>query len=203
MHDVAAIGLEVASGGLFDVLDAFEAFGGFGFDLAEEFEEVVDVGAAFVEVDAVAPVNVGAGFIGDAIDGDDAFDVPFEFVALEFDFDVVEAVELYPFGEGFGESVADGFDDVGGGEGVGAADGVVEIDGLAGLFEDVFIEVFVLEVFAEEDVEGGAEEIRAVGVVAVAVVDFAEGVVDGGVEGTGGDESAEFRDGRVDFVGGL
>ncbi len=203
MHDVAAVGLEVAGGGLFDVLDAFEAFGGFGLYLAEEFEEVIDVGAAFVEVDAVAPVDVGTGFIGDSVYGDDAFDVPLEFVALELDFDVVEAVELDPLREGFGEAVADGFDDVGGGEGVGAADGVVEIDGLAGLFEDVFVEAFVGEVFAEEGVEGGAEEIGAVSVVAVAVVDFAEGVVDGGVEGAGGDDGAEFGDDGVDFVGGL
>ena len=80
---------------------------------------------------------------------------------------------------------------------------MVEIDGLARLFEEVGIEAFVLEIFTEEGVEGGAEEVGAVGVVAVAVVDFAEGVVDGGVEGAGGDEGAEFGDGRCEGSGDL
>jgi hypothetical protein len=183
VHDVGSVGFEVARGGLFDVFDALEALGRFFADLAEEAEQIVDVGAALVEVDAVAPVNVGAGFVGDAVDTDDAFDVPFQFVALELDFDVVEAVEADPFGEGFGQAVGDGFGDVGRGEGVGAADGVVEIDAGAGLAKDVGIEVLAAEVGAEEGVEGGAEQIGAVGLIAVAFVELSKGVVRVGAPG--------------------
>ena len=53
---------------------------------------------------------------------------------------------------------------------------------------------FAGELGAEVMAEVVRQEIGAVGVVAVEAVGLAEGVVDGGVEGAGGDERAERRD---------
>ncbi|MBV6431874.1 MAG: hypothetical protein IANPNBLG_02007 [Bryobacteraceae bacterium] len=195
VHDVVAIGLEVARGGLFDIFDAFKALGGGLLHFVEKFQEVADVGAALIEIDAVAPVDLGTGIIGDAVDVDDALDVPLEFVALKFDLDVVQAVVADPFGEGFGEAVVDALADVAGEEGIGSADGVIEVDARSGRLEDVAVEPLAAEIGIEEGRKIAAHEIGSIALKAATVVDFAEGVMNGGVEGAGGDEGAEFGDG--------
>lgn len=42
-----------------------------------------------------------------------AIDIPFQFVALQLDLDVMKPIELDPFRQGFRQPIADRFHDVG------------------------------------------------------------------------------------------
>ena len=59
---------------------------------------------------------------------------------------------------------------------------------------DVAVQVFALEFGAQVVAQVVSQELRPVGVVAVEAVHLAEGVVQGGVEGAGRHERAQWRD---------
>ena len=91
------VGLQITARRLFDILDAVERGGIFLFDAAEEFEDVVHIGALLVEVARIEPLLDAAGPIDFAchpVDREHPIDVPIEVVTGQLDLEVVRPSAL-------------------------------------------------------------------------------------------------------------
>ena len=110
MHDIAGVRFQIAGGRLFDVLNAGERRRLFVTEFPDHLEQVSDIRAAFVEIERIVPSRAGPHLHGHPIDTQDALDIPGEIVAVEFDFEVSQAVALDPLAERFRKVIADRFD---------------------------------------------------------------------------------------------
>ena len=202
VHDVGAVGLEVARRGLLDVEDAREALGRPRADLPQEVEDVTDVRAPLVEIQAVLPIldaPARLGLRGDPVDAERALDVPAEVLAAQLDLDAHQAVVADPLRERLGEAIADGLLHVLRLQGIEPADAVEERYARRRLAEQVAVEALTLELGAEVAGEVVGHQIGPVGGVDVPGVNLPEGVVEGRVEGAGHHEGAEPGDGLVEL----
>ena len=129
-----------------------------------------------------------------AVDAHDALHVPAEVVAVELDLEVRQAVEANPLGSVSGRPSPRRCATSELVERVEGADQVVQRHPRLRLARDVLSQRLAGELGAEVMAEVVRQEVGAVGVVAVEAVDLAEGVVQGGVEGAGGDQRAQRRD---------
>ena len=166
--------------------------------LPEEFEQVPDVRARLVEVERIVPALDAALRCASAATRSTR---PTRSTSqsrsspLQLDLDVRQAVVVDPLGQRFGQAVAEALRRRRP-RSSGSTPPTEWNSGMRGLrlLQDVAVEVLALELGAEVVRQVVRHEVRAVGVIAVQAVDLAEGVVQGGVEGAGGDQRAELRD---------
>src|SRR5262249_12930616 len=104
------MGLQITSRRLLDVLDALEAGGSLLPDLLQKLQEITDVRAAFVEIERIVPAldtPLSLRFGSDAVDMDDAVDVPGEIVAVQLNLQVRQPVGANPLGQRLGQAIVD------------------------------------------------------------------------------------------------
>ena len=198
VHDVVAVRRQVAGRRLLDVGDALETRRRLFLHLRQKLQQVADVRAALVEVQRIAPGADAAPPLrlpGNAVDADDALHVPAQVVAVELDLEVRQAVGANPLRQRLRQAVVDPFERCPALERIEGADEVIQRHPRLRLPRDVAGRSdSPANSRAEVMAEVVAQEIGAVGVIAVEAVGLAESVVEGGVEGAGGDEGTQRRD---------
>ena len=131
----------------------------------------------------------------DPIDRQRPFDVPRQVVTLQLDLDAHETIPPNPFIQRFRQAVANGRLDVAGLERIESADAVKHRNALLPFRQHRPIEPHALKIGPQITRHVMCHQIRAVGVVDVAAVNFSERIVERRVEGTGDDERAQLGDG--------
>src|SRR5262249_7238624 len=170
--------LEIPRRRLLDIENPPEARGRTGADPAETLEHVLNVWTALVEIQAIRKIGdtpLGLHGRGDPIDCQRPFDVPRQIVALQLDLDAHETVAPNPFGQCLGQAVANRMLDVPRLERIEPADAVKERDSLPSLRQQCSVEPYAAKPGTEITRRVVRHEIRAVGVVDVAAVNFSEG----------------------------
>ena len=194
MHHILAVGLKIPRRGLLNVLDSLESFRRLLLHRVQKIQQVLDVGAAFVEVERIDPLADAAlllGFGGYPVNPHHTLHVPLQVVAVQLDLEVGKAVVVDPLGQGLRQAVMDTVLEVGFFQSIDGRNQVVNRQAGPGLLEDVLARILTL-VFPPHVVgKVVGHEFGPVSVIAVDAMQLAEGIVDGGVKGAGSNQRAK------------
>ncbi len=199
----AAIFLQVAGGRLLDVENALEPGRGGLAHAPQALEQIPDVRAALIEIEQVLPVGDlprRQQAIDDAVDAEDAIDIGLEIAAIQLDLEASQPVPRYPLLERIRQTVVDPITNVRGFKRIAGADGMEHRRARTRRGRDVPIEILPFERGAEIVRQVAGHERRTVGLVAAHPERLTVGIVDRGVERTGDDERAEFRNRNRQFA---
>jgi hypothetical protein len=204
--------LQVSRRRLFDVLNAIESLFSLLFHLPEEFQDEADIRTILVEVEAVEPFVYAAFLLSLGrypIDSYSAVNVARQILAVQLDLDANETVVLNPLRQRFRKAVVEAVLEVGVGYGVSSSYRMEQRRARRRLPLHVLLQVLSGKLAPKIAREIVIEEVRGVGGIAVQAVEFAECIVDGGIERAGGHLGTEFGNRRIqlqlpgNFFGGL
>ena len=173
MHIVLRIRFEIARGRLLYVLNTAERFGRFRLQLSQEVHQVADSRTLLVEIeriDVIGDFALAFRWRRSLMHADDAVQVPFVVVAIEFDLDVSDAVEADPLRQSLRKAVINAVFDVGRCDRVDGTDQVIQWQLRLCVRKYVAVEPFAAELGTQVIPEIVVQVIRSQSLIAALAV---------------------------------